>query len=43
VSRADVDLQEQVRAFHVGETGPQVKHFVAPGPALHPAPAEIWP
>lgn len=30
VSRADADLQDRVREFHLGPNAPQVQHFVAP-------------
>lgn len=37
VSKADADLQSEVRRFHVGEAGPVVRHFLHVDP-LHPHP-----
>ncbi|AZO81927.1 MULTISPECIES: MFS transporter [unclassified Bosea (in: a-proteobacteria)] len=37
VSKADADLQSEVRRFHVGEEGPVVRHFLHVDP-LHPHP-----
>ncbi|MCP4565356.1 MAG: MFS transporter [Bosea sp.] len=38
VSKADADLQSEVRRFHVGDAGPVVRHFLHVDP-LHPHPA----
>jgi len=33
VSRADADVQQAVRRFHVGPEAPVVRHFLTVGPA----------
>jgi hypothetical protein len=37
VSKADADLQSEVRRFHVGEQGPVVRHFLHVEPPHAPA------
>lgn len=36
VSRADAELQQRVREFHLGDEGPLVQHFLAPQTQLDP-------
>jgi hypothetical protein len=39
VSKADADIQQEVRRFHAGQEGPVVRHFLHVDPPARPADA----